>query len=186
MGVEMIVLPRTRGGWKCFIADPPWRFSDTATRGSAEHHYSTMTDLEIADMEIAAISAPDAVLGLWCPDTHLPLALVVTKAWGFTYRHLYPWMKVGVTGKIQIGLGHYMRKAHEVAIICTRGKPKILDHGVPSACIAPRTAHSRKPQNLHVALERLCEGPRLELFARERREGWTAWGLEAPGERICL
>lgn len=175
----MISLPRTRGGWRCLIADPAWQFSDSNTRGAAARHYPTMTGVEIANMPVREIAAPDAFLGLWVPDTHLELGLAVVKAWGFTYRHLYPWVKVK-NGKLQIGLGHRMRKAHEVALICDRGRPEVLDHGVPSACIAPRTRHSAKPVDLHVALERLCRGPRLELFARAARPGWTVWGFEAP------
>ena len=177
----MIDLPRTRGGWRCLLADPPWSFSDRNTRGAAERHYRTMSDCEIAAMPVRDIAAPDAVLALWVPDTHLELALVVAKAWGFTYRHLAVWGKVSTAGKIQIGLGHRMRKAHEVALICTRGKPEILDHGVPSLILAPRGQHSAKPEAMHVALERLCAGPRLELFARAARPGWTVWGNEAPG-----
>jgi N6-adenosine-specific RNA methylase IME4 len=180
----VIVLPRTRGGWRCLIADPAWQFSDRSTRGAAERHYQTMSGIEIANMPVREIVAADAVLGLWVPDTHLELALAVSKAWGFTYRHLYPWVKMK-NGKLQIGLGHRMRKCHEVALICTRGKPSILDHGVPSACIAPRTRHSAKPPDLHVALERLCVGPRLELFARAPRDGWALWGTEAPASEVA-
>lgn len=175
----MIELPRTRGGWRCILADPAWQFSDRNTRGAAERHYRTMTGVEIANMPVRAIAAPNSVLGLWCPDTHLELALAVSKAWGFTYRHLYTWVKAK-DGKLQMGMGHRMRKAHEVALICDRGRPEILDHGVLSACIAPRTRHSAKPPDLHVALERLCRGPRLELFAREARPGWSVWGDQAP------
>lgn len=152
-------------------------------------------------MPVAEIVAPDAVLGFWTPDTHLEVALAAVKEWGFTYRHLYPWTKFKdpppeveellpadlrgawriISRRPQLGLGHYMRKVHEVALICTRGRPSILDHAVPSACVAPRTRHSQKPVDLHVALERLCAGPRLELFARSARPGWTVWGNEAPG-----
>lgn len=174
----MIELPRVRGKWRCVIADPPWRFSDHATRGAAGRHYETMSTEEIGRMGMIHLTAKDAVLALWTPDTHLADAFRVARAWGFTYRHLYPWVKVSVEGKLQIGLGHYMRKCHEVALICTRGHPEILDHGVPSACLAPRGRHSEKPLQLHWALERLCRGPRLELFARVKRPGWTAWGNE--------
>lgn len=176
----MIDLPRTRGGWRCFIADPPWRFSDRNTRGAAERHYETMDAISIANMPVREIAAPDAVLALWVPDTHIEAALAIQRAWGFTYRHLLVWGKVSTAGRIQIGLGHRFRKAHEVALLCTRGKPEILDHGVPSLFLAPRTRHSAKPPDLHLALERLCAGPRLELFARAARPGWTAWGDEAP------
>jgi hypothetical protein len=29
----VITLPRTRGGWRCVIADPAWSFNDRNTRG---------------------------------------------------------------------------------------------------------------------------------------------------------
>jgi N6-adenosine-specific RNA methylase IME4 len=45
--------------------------------------------------------------------------------------------------------------------------------------VAPVREHSRKPEELYTEIERLFEGPRCELFARERRPGWDAWGLEA-------
>ena len=174
-------LPRVRGGFRVVIADPAWSFSDSNTRAAAARHYSTMSDAEIALLPVDQVVAGDAVLALWAPDTHIPVALAVAKAWGFTYRHLVVWTKVSGDGRMQIGLGHYFRKAHEVALLCTRGKPERLDAGVASAFLAPRTRHSAKPPYLHRALERAYRGPRLEMFAREARPGWTAWGLEAPG-----
>lgn len=176
----MTPLPVADGGWRTVVADPPWRFSNSATRAAAERHYPTMSGREITLMRVDEVAAPDAVLGLWVPDTHLELGFAVATAWGFTFRHLYPWTKVK-DGKLQIGLGNLMRKCHEVALICTRGRPAILDRGVPSACIAPRTRHSAKPPHLQGALERLCAGPRLELFARAPRPGWTCWGMEFDG-----
>lgn len=182
----MIGLPRVRGGWRCLVADPPWKFSDTNTRGAAERHYPTMSGEEIALLPVREVTAPDAVLALWVPDTHLLAGLAVASAWGFTYRHLVIWGKVSAAGKIQIGLGHRFRKSHEVALLCTRGKPEILDHGVSSLILAPRTRHSAKPEAMRLALERLCRGPRLELFARAARPGWTVWGDEAPAaERVA-
>jgi N6-adenosine-specific RNA methylase IME4 len=173
-------LPSTPGGWRCVLADPPWRFSDKNTRGAAERHYPTMSGDEIAAMPVGEIVAPDSVLALWVPDTHLELALAIAKAWGFTYRHLVIWGKVSAAGKVQIGLGHRFRKAHEIALLCTRGKPAVLSHAEPSLILAPRTRHSAKPIDLHRRLERFCAGPRLELFARAAVPGWTGWGNEAP------
>jgi N6-adenosine-specific RNA methylase IME4 len=174
-------LPRTRGGWRCILSDPPWQFSDRNTRGAAERHYQTISGVEIENMPVREIVADDAVLALWVPDTHLELALAVQRAWGFTYRHLIVWGKVK-DGRVQIGLGHRFRKAHEVALLCTRGRPEVLDHGVPSLFLAPRTRHSVKPPDMHLSLERFCAGPRLELFARAGRPGWTVWGYESGDE----
>ena len=44
--------------------------------------------------------------------------------------------------------------------------------------IAARREHSRKPDEVVAGIERLVPGPYLELFARETRPGWTAWGNE--------
>ncbi len=45
--------------------------------------------------------------------------------------------------------------------------------------VAPAREHSRKPDEFYRLVEALCPGSRMELFARERRPGWTAWGAEA-------
>lgn len=53
----------------------------------------------------------------------------------------------------------------------------------PSSIIsAPRgTRHSEKPAVVHEVIEQWYPRIRkLELFARQRREGWVSWGLEAP------
>ena len=177
---DLSLLRRPRGGWRCLIADPPWRFDNTRTRAAAERHYPTLSPGEIACLPVGELAARDAVLALWVPDTFLLQALVAARAWGFAYRHLVVWGKVGASGRIQVGLGNYCRKAHEVALLCTRGRPERLDRGVPSLILRPRGQHSSKPVVLHDMLERYCVGPRLELFGRAARAGWTVWGAEAP------
>ena len=49
---------------------------------------------------------------------------------------------------------------------------------IPSWFIAPRTLHSRKPNELMDIAETIGPEPRIELFARERRQNWEAWGDE--------
>jgi N6-adenosine-specific RNA methylase IME4 len=44
--------------------------------------------------------------------------------------------------------------------------------------LAPVREHSRKPSEVYRRIERFCAGPRIELFARERRPGWISWGDE--------
>jgi len=38
--------------------------------------------------------------------------------------------------------------------------------------------HSRKSDEFYALVRRLCPGRRLEMFAREQREGFVAWGAE--------
>ena len=39
--------------------------------------------------------------------------------------------------------------------------------------------HSSKPDEQYAIIEACCPGPRLELFARGERPGWTVWGNQA-------
>jgi len=69
-----------------------------------------------------------------------------------------------------------VRGASEPILICKRGNAKPPTNGFVGL-IAPNIRHSRKPDNLHEYAEAL-PGPRLELFARLARPGWTVWGNE--------
>ena len=45
-----------------------------------------------------------------------------------------------------------------------------------------RSAHSQKPDEVRRRIEAMFPyARRIELFARERAEGWTPWGLDAIG-----
>lgn len=79
----------------------------------------------------------------------------------------------------QIGLGHYTRNAHEICIICKRGRPKREHGGLPSVIFAPRTEHSVKPDAFYAWAAQFAAGPRIDLFGRGVRPKWVTWGLEA-------
>ena len=45
--------------------------------------------------------------------------------------------------------------------------------------MAQREQHSKKPDCVREKIVQLCgDLPRIELFAREKKEGWDAWGNE--------
>jgi N6-adenosine-specific RNA methylase IME4 len=44
--------------------------------------------------------------------------------------------------------------------------------------VTRKREHSRKPDELYPIIESCSPGPRLELFARFKREGWRQWGNE--------
>ena len=51
----------------------------------------------------------------------------------------------------------------------------------PSVIHAPRREHSRKPDEAYALIEQMYpELPKIELFARQARPRWEAWGNEAP------
>ena len=120
-------------------------------------------------------------LWLWVTNNFLPDGLRVMAAWGFTYKTNMAWGKVR-NGKAQIGMGQYLRGSHELCLFGTIGKTRYPEkRNVPSLLLAERTAHSRKPDEAFDVFERVSAGPRVELFCREARLGWTAYGNETSG-----
>lgn len=83
-----------------------------------------------------------------------------------------------------IGQGSYTRANPEYCLIGTRGDGVTrLDKGVRNEVLAPRRAHSEKPDEVHDRIERLHgDVPRLEMFARTRRPGWSAFGNEVDAD----
>ena len=74
------------------------------------------------------------------------------------------------------GLGYWTRANPEQCLLATRGKPGRLAKDVRRLVVAPRREHSRKPDQIRELIERLVQGPYLELFARETKPGWDCWG----------
>lgn len=167
--------------YRTIYADPPWPFRDRlpGPKRGASKHYACMSIPEICTFELPPI-AKNAWLFLWRVGSMQREALAVARAWGFDDpTSEFTWVKMTKDGsRPRKGMGRTVRNAHEVCLICRRGKPKRLSASVPSVVLAPRAAHSAKPEEVARLIERLAPGPRVELFARRRREGWTTLGLE--------
>jgi N6-adenosine-specific RNA methylase IME4 len=162
-------------------ADPPWKFEaydlESGIDRAAETHYPTLATEEICGLPVANLATPDAALLLWTTPAHLPDALRVIEAWGFEYRTQIVWVKPSG------GLGYWVRNQHEILLIAARGNMRSPPEGSrpPSVITAPRREHSQKPDEAYELIERAYpELPKIELFARNAREGWSAWGNQAP------
>lgn len=169
--------PLPEGVYDIILADPPWRYVFHPSPGRrAEMHYDTMTTEAICELEIVDAFAPDAMLFLWATNPLIEDALQVVDAWGFEYRTNFAWVKD------KWGTGFYVRGQHELLLISRRGEiqPPVAEDRPSSVIQAPRRGHSEKPVEIYELIEQMYPGRRyLELFARQRRPGWTAWGLEA-------
>jgi len=166
-------------------ADPPWQFGVrsevTGREKSAENHYPTMPTDAICALfdEIGAPAKADSVLFLWATNPMLPDAFRVMAAWGFTYVHHWIW------DKEVAGTGYWGRDRHELLLIGRRGDPvSPLPGSQPETVYRERKGrHSAKPDYFAEQIERLYPAmPRLEMFCRTPRPGWTAWGFEAGAE----
>lgn len=183
------------GPFSVIVADPPWRYQKNpgangpgdGANGIAERHYDTMTNQAIAALPVQQIAADDAHLFMWVTNPYLfggrfsdITAEQIVNAWGFAYKTTLTWVKTTKAGDpSRGGLGWFFRGATEHVIYATRGKAKIPPHlREPNVILAPARRHSAKPDEFMSMVERVTEGPRLELFARAHRPGWSAWGNE--------
>ena len=167
--------------------DPPWKFKAGHSARSTENHYPTMTIPEIKALDIKSLAAPDCALFMWTTPPFLALSIDVLRAWQFRYVSVaFTWVKLRkshrdalfLDGDMFVGLGHTTRKSSELCLLAKRGKPKRLDRNVHEIIFAARREHSRKPDEAARRMEKLYPGPKLEIFARTSRPGWTAWGNE--------
>lgn len=168
------------GPVRLLYVDPPWRASDQLPgpgRGASKH-YRTMSTDELCSMNLPPL-ADDCMLAMWRIASMQPDALRVIEAWGFTLKTEIVWVKQTVHGKRWFGMGRYVRAEHETCLIATRGRVKVANRSTRSVLVAKaaKAGHSTKPVEMYALLEGLMpEGPRLELFARERRAGWLSDG----------
>ncbi|WP_174274881.1 MT-A70 family methyltransferase [Sphingomonas bacterium] len=183
----------TRGRkFKTILADPPWRFQNRTGKMAPEHRrlsrYGTMELDEICALPVAGVAADPAHLYLWVPNALLPEGLAVMKAWGFEYKSNIVWHKIrkdgGSDGR---GVGFYFRNVTELVLFGVRGKnARTLQPGRSQVNLlgTRKREHSRKPDEFYDIVEACSPGPRLEMFARGARKGWTAWGNQAEEYEI--
>ncbi|MBT9173485.1 MAG: hypothetical protein DDT21_01886 [Syntrophomonadaceae bacterium] len=156
------------------LVDPPWRYEHSISSSrKIENHYPTMLLEEICALPVSSIAAPDSILFLWTTSPKLEESLQVINAWGFTYRTCLVWVKD------RIGMGYYARQSHELLLIARRGEmvtPEVSNRFL-SVIEAEPGKHSEKPQIVYEMIEKMYpEFDKVELFAREKREGWFSWG----------
>ena len=108
----------------------------------------------------------------------LPQDFEVIKAWGFKYKTVaFTWVKENKSEGYFTGLGYWTRANPEMCLLATKGKPKRISKSVRQLVMDKRREHSRKPDRIRNDIVELCgDLPRIELFARQRVDGWDNWG----------
>ena len=179
------LLNKVGRNYATILADPPWQFQNRTGKIAPEHRrllrYPTMRLQEIVDLPVAGLAASQSHLYLWVPNALLTEGLRVMKAWGFTYKSNIVWQKIrkdgGPDGR---GVGFYFRNVTELVLFGVRGSMRTLKPGRTqvNTLATRKREHSRKPDEIYDIIESCSPKPRLELFARFRRDGWTQWGNE--------
>ncbi len=177
----------TNKKYQIIYADPPWTYQNGGVpQGGVNAQYKTMTLAEIKALPVRDISDNPSVLLLWATFPQLAEALEVIKAWGFEYKTLgFSWLKTNKDGSPVFGVGYYAKSNQEVCLLGVKGKAHSLvkSNKVSSVVITGRTKHSEKPAIVRdKIIELFGDLPRIELFARQKTEGWDVWGNEVKSD----
>jgi len=143
--------------FRVICVDPPYSFSDKLkmddVKRGAESQYDIITVPELRSLPIDNVAEDDSVLVLWCPASLLEAGLSLMSSWGFSYKQLWTWIKLGkniqqyqAQGILQgldnncpktiadnlplaFGMGRLRRAAKEVVLVGIKGSPyKHLDN----------------------------------------------------------
>ena len=173
--------------YQIIYADPPWKFKvwDKATGlgRSAESHYSTMDLESIKQLNIPADK--NCVLFLWTRCPQMIEGLEVIKAWGFKFKTVaFVWVKKNKKAdSLFWGMGYWTRANAELCLLATKGNIKRIHMGIHQIVYTRVRKHSQKPDEVRNRIVQLMGNlSRIELFAREKTEGWDVWGNEVESD----
>lgn len=191
--------------YNIIYSDPAWSFQTYSPKGkekkSAENHYECMNIQDIYDLPIARIADDNCILFQWVTSPMLKQGIQSMEEWGFEYKTIgFNWFKKNkIADSWFWGMGYWTRQNTELCLIGTKGKPIRVSKGVHQPFdtenpfifydteeIATRIEkHSAKPSIVRERIVDLMgDIPRVELFAREKYEGWDAMGYDIDGKGI--
>lgn len=157
-------------------ADPATRFISGFGDRSIENHYPTMTLDELLALPVSDLATDAAVLFIWTTIPQMRNTMRMIEAYGFDYVSAWCWDK-----ELQ-GTGYWAFNQHEELLIATRGGfPAPVPGTQPRSMYRERkTDHSVKPAWFAEQIERIYPNlPKIELFTRNARPGWSTWGNQA-------
>jgi len=140
---------------------------------------------DICQLPVASIADDNCVLFLWTTAPCLQEAFKVLSAWGFQYKtKAFCWVKQNkVSMGLFTGMGYWTRSNTEDCWLAVRGHPKRIDASVHQVVMSPVRGHSEKPSIIREKIVQLMgDVPRIELFARQKVEGWDCWGNEVESD----
>lgn len=164
--------------------DPPWDYKGqtqhsgkkSSDTGGANSHYNTVKLEDLKELDIPSISEDNCLMFMWTSSPHLDQAIALLEAWGFKYTTIgFVWDKVNVNP------GFYTMSQCEICIIGKKGKIPIPrgSRNVRQFLSKKRTKHSEKPTEFRDRIaEMFPKQNKIELFARNKTEGWDFWGNE--------
>lgn len=191
--------------YQIIYADPPWQYSSKELYGDKvngykggqrkrfaklDRIYSTMTTTQIKELSIKDLSEKDCACFLWVTDSHLKEGIEVLESWGFKYKTIaFVWLKRYNTWRLVYNFAPWTLKSTEICLLGIRGKMSQYktSNNVKQLVDAVRTKHSKKPSEVRKRIVELFgNSTKIELFAREKTEGWDVWGNEVESDLELL
>ena len=188
--------------YQIIYADPPWEYKNrrkflnkvmqknvTEPINQGVPRYDMMPIEQIKALPIKKLADDNCALFLWTTTPYLEKALEVMKEWGFNYKTIgFIWLKTW-KGKIKkplefymgsvYGMNYYTKLQFEICLLGINGSMKPISHSISGQVIKDREEHSKKPSEVRDRIIKLFgDLPRIELFARQKTEGWDVWGNE--------
>jgi len=178
--------------YNIIYADPPWQYNKGVYQDNGrkdrllEEQYQTMSKKEIENLPIKKLADKDCALFLWVTDSHLCDGLELIKKWGFTYKTIaFVWVKKTNKGNLCANVGSWTMKNTEICLLGTKGNMLKYKNknNIFQLVEAERSKHSKKPEEVRKRIEELFPNTyKIELFARQKAEGWNVWGNEVESD----
>ena len=163
--------------YSVIYADPPWKCDNNRfTNGELITPYPTMTFDEINALPVNEIADENCLLFLWVVSRYLKQGIKAGESWGFEYSTIgFVWDKQRtLVGGYTLGQCEICLTFRKGSVPEPRGKRNIRQF-----LSVKRGRHSVKPYEVRQRItEMFPHHEKIELFARERFDGWDAWGNE--------
>ena len=166
--------------YKIIYADPAWKYFESGNRNQSKH-YTSMSIEDIKQLKVSELADEDCILFLWVTFPILKESFEVMESWGFRYATCgFNWIKRNkISDDWFFGLGQWTRSNSELCLIGVKGHPIRFSANVSQIIDTHMEGHSIKPSIVRNKIVELCgDLPRIELFAREKVDGWDSWGNE--------
>lgn len=182
--------------YQVIYADPPWMYNDkrkvkdmrsvggSSSGFGASEEYSVMSMSMLHSLRVDQIADDNCVLFLWSTSPFLREAIELMKRWGFEYKTVaFVWAKTRSKGSFARLLGRWTMGSCEYVLLGTKGNPKRIQKNTYQLLVEEHASHSLKPNTIRKRIVALMgDVSRIELFARNRTEGWDIWGNEVESD----
>jgi N6-adenosine-specific RNA methylase IME4 len=181
--------------YQIIYADPPWQYGNRQYQDNSrpfekleENQYQTMSINDLNKLPVEDITEKDSICFMWVTDSHLKEGIELLENWGFKYKTVaFVWLKKYKSGNLCVNFAPWTLKSTELCLLGIKGymtKNK-KSNNVRQLVEAIRGRHSEKPQEVRDRIVNMFgDIPKIELFAREKTEGWDVIGNDIDGKDI--